>query len=237
MSEVSFHVTGGERIGYLARPRGAGPWPGVVLIHEIFGLNADIRKLSDRFADTGYLALAPDFYAGGKWRKCMRVAFQQLAAREGEFFDAVDAAREWLASQEDCTGRIGVIGFCLGGGFALLCAPRYDFGAAAVNYGEVPEDAARILSGACPIVASYGGRDRTLRGRPERLQRALDLNQVEHDLKVYPDAGHGFLAAESWPTTITVLGKLMGMHPGPHEPSARNAWQRIDAFFDAHLRS
>ncbi len=208
-----------------------------MLIHEIFGLNQDIRELSERFAATGYLALAPDFYAGGKWRKCMRVAFRQLAAGEGEIFDAVDAAREWLAGQGDCTGRVGVIGFCLGGGFALLSAPRYDFAAASVNYGEVPQDAERILGGACPIVASYGGRDRTMRGRPERLKRALEINQVEHDLAVYPDAGHGFLVAQSWPTTITVLGNLIGMHPGPHEPSARDAWQRIDAFFDAHLRS
>jgi carboxymethylenebutenolidase len=156
MSEVTLQVGGGPRSGYLARPPGGGPWPGVVLIHEIFGLNEDIRELSERFAGKGSLALAPDFYAGGKWRKCIRVR---------------------------------------GGGFALLSAPRYDFAAASVNYGEVPQDAERILGGACPIVASYGGRDRTMRGRPERLKRALEVNDVEHDLAVYPDAGHGFLVA------------------------------------------
>jgi carboxymethylenebutenolidase len=83
--------------------RAADHGRGVVLIHEIFGLNQDIRELSERFAATGYLALAPDFYAGGKWHKCMRVAFRQLAAGEGEIFDAVDAARE--CSQVRATAR------------------------------------------------------------------------------------------------------------------------------------
>jgi carboxymethylenebutenolidase len=72
----------------------------------------------------------------------------------GEAYDDIEAARRWLGARENCTGKIGIIGFCTGGGFALLSAPRYAFSAASVNYGEVPADAVQRLAGACPIIAS-----------------------------------------------------------------------------------
>src|SRR5205807_2361666 len=105
---------------------------------------------------------------------------------EGAAYEDIDVARRWVGEREDCTGRVGIIGFCMGGGFALLCAPRYDFAAASVNYGEVASDAVARLGGACPIVASYGRRDPSLRGRAERLERALTELDVPHDIKEYP---------------------------------------------------
>lgn len=220
---------------YLAQPDGSGPWPGVVLIHEIFGLNDDMRALADRVAALGYLALAPDFYGGGHWSRCMRVALRELASGNGPFFDAIEAARGRLGADDRCTGKVGVIGFCLGGGFAMLVASRYPFAAASVNYGEVPEEAERLLSGACPIVASYGGRDRTMKGRAERLRHTLTELGIEHDVKTYPQAGHSFLSTERYPPGVAVLSKVMGMHGGPHAESAEDAWRRIDRFFAAHL--
>ena len=86
MAHSSFTTPQGERAGYLGRPEGAGPWPGVVAIHEIFGLDQNMRDLSDRLATMGYLTFAPDFFNGGNWRKCMRVAFRELKAGAGEFF-------------------------------------------------------------------------------------------------------------------------------------------------------
>jgi carboxymethylenebutenolidase len=81
---------------YLARPASRAPWPGVIVLHEIFGLTDEIRSLTDRVAAMGYLALAPDLYNGGKWTRCMKSAFNQLKAGQGEFFDAIESARARL---------------------------------------------------------------------------------------------------------------------------------------------
>jgi carboxymethylenebutenolidase len=233
MVDVSIAGRHGELPGYLATPAGAGPWPGMVVIHEAFGLNGDVRGIADRFAERGYLALAPDLFAWGKGRlACVRAAFRELSEGSGRMFDDLEAARGWLGGRADCTGRVGVIGFCMGGGFALLAAPRYGFGAASVNYGRVPSDAERVLAGACPMVASYGGRDRSLRGHAERLDGALTTLGVEHDVKVYPEAGHSFLNRNGGALAF-VFSKLAGA--GYHGPSADDAWDRILPFFDAHL--
>src|ERR1700749_2562719 len=163
-------VTVGSAAAYLAVPPASdGPWPGVVVIHEAFGLNADTRAHADRLAALGYLALAPDLTAGKFWMRCIRSLFRQLHAGSGPAFEVLDACRGWLAARDDCTGATGVIGFCLGGGFALMCAPRAGDAAAAFNYGKAPPPAETVLAGACPIVASYGARDLMGTEPPERL--------------------------------------------------------------------
>jgi carboxymethylenebutenolidase len=174
MPDLSYPAPGGTVPAYLALPDdGRGPWPGVVVVHEAFGLTDDIRGHADRLAAHGYLALAPDLFRGRPWLRCIRAAFSQLQSGSGPAFTALDGAREALAVRADCTGAVGMIGFCMGGGFALLCAPGHGFAAASANYGPVPRDAEQALAGACPIVGSYGGRDRMGTRHPERLQRAL----------------------------------------------------------------
>jgi carboxymethylenebutenolidase len=233
MPDISYPVAGRSFPGYLAVPAAApGPWPAVVVIHEAFGLNDDIRRKADEFAVHGYLALAPDLFGGKSWIRCIRSAFQQLRAGRGPAFAALDAAREFLAGRPDCTGKTGVIGFCLGGGFALLCAPRPGYDVAAVNYGEVPQDAETVLAGCCPVVGSFGGRDPMGTQHPERLQRALAVLEVPHDVHVYPGSGHRFMTQSSGPGAVFAKVTRMSYQ----REDAADAWQRIFRFFGTYLR-
>jgi carboxymethylenebutenolidase len=196
----------------------------VVLIHEAFGLNDDMRAKADQFAARGYLALAPDLYGGRPWVRCVLGAIRQVRAGSGPAFTALEAARGFLAVQADCSGRTGVIGFCLGGAFALLCAPSGGFAAASANYGEVPKDAESALRGACPVVGSYGARDPMGTKHPERLE-------IPHDVKVYPDAGHRFMTEASGASAVLARFARMPYR----ESDAADAWRRIFAFFGEHL--
>jgi carboxymethylenebutenolidase len=220
----------GSLQGCLATPSGAGPWPGVVVLHEAFGLTDDIRAITDRFAAEGYVAVAPDLYSWGPTFRCLVATFNDLIRRQGEAHGRVDAVGKWLAAHPTCTGRVGVVGFCMGGGFALLAAPRQVFAASAVNYGLVPHHAAAVLGGACPIVASYGAKDRTMRGHAARLEQALTANRVDHDVKEYPAAGHSFMNHHSgWATAFDRVGFRYS------QPDADDAWARIIQFFGRHL--
>lgn len=218
---------------YLAVPPiGAGPWPGVVVIHEAFGLTDDTRQQADRLAAAGYLALAPDLFTAGGMVRCLKSTFTALMSGSGPAYGDIEATRAVLAGRTDCTGKVGVIGFCMGGGFALMTAAR-GFDASAPNYGALPKDPLEALRGACPIVASYGKRDRAMRGAAATLESTLTELGVDHDVKEYPDAGHSFLNRHN-AGPLAVLERVVGL--SYHHPSAEDAWTRILRFFDTHLR-
>jgi carboxymethylenebutenolidase len=221
-------------VGHLARPAGDGPWPGVVVLFEAFGVNDVVLRQAERLAAAGYLALVPDLYSQGGAPRCLVATFRAMRSGEGRAFRDIEAARQWLAESPDCTGAVGVIGFCMGGGFALMTANR-GFDAAAANYGMLPKDPDTALTGACPIVASYGGKDRELKGAAAKLEARLEQAGIPHDVKEYPAASHSFLNdAEVGPKLLRPLIRVAGV--GPEPASAADAWRRIESFFGEHLK-
>jgi len=238
MGETTIQTSRGAMETYTARPSGGGPWPGVVVIHDAFGMTRALREQADWLAGEGFFAAAPNlFRSESKWA-CLRAAMREVAARSGPTFDDIEATRAWLTEQPGCGERIGVIGFCMGGGFAMALAPGHGYAASSVNYGRLPVDAETYLAGACPVVASYGGKDRRLRGVPGRLEKILTDQGVAHDVKEYAGAGHGFMEDHDpaeIPGLFVLLKKLMGA--GYHEPSTLDARRRIVAFFDVHLKA
>ena len=239
MTDIDIPTSTGPLPLYLAVPTTAAPWPAVIVLHDALGMSNDLRRQADWLAAYGYLAAAPDLYRGGHKIRCMFAAIADIRARRGRFFDDIETVRMWLTDRADCAGPIGIIGYCMGGGFALILAPSGRYSAASVNYGTAGKDVLSLdyLSGACPIVGSYGAKDRGNRGTARRLEELLTQLGVDHDITEYPDAGHSFLndhnPAEA-PAVFVVLAKLS--HSTFHEPSAVHARRRITDFFDVHLK-
>ncbi|MFZ1156084.1 MAG: dienelactone hydrolase family protein [Solirubrobacteraceae bacterium] len=217
--------------------RQVGPYPGVLVLHESFGLNDDIRRIAARFAEEGYAALVPNLFSHGSRIACLsRVMTDMVRGSIDREIADILAARAALADRPDVDAdRIAVAGFCLGGGFALIAATKPGFRAAAVNYGDVPKSRSR-LDGACPVVASFGGRDRLFgRNMAERLEAHLSALGVTHDIQTYGDAGHSFFSQyEGWQGWLARLPSPMAV--GPDAAASVDGWQRMLAFFEENVR-
>jgi len=215
----------------LVEPDGPGPHPGVVVLHEAFGLNDDMRRICQRFAAEGYTALAPDLYSAGNRLRCLSAML--LGPEQPQSLALVETARRHLAALPGVDERrLAVIGFCMGGGFALAFAARGGVKAASVNYGAVPKKADH-LRGVCPVVASYGQKDRLFLSHARRLEQHLADLGVPHDVKVYENVGHSFLSYDNGPAWMTKLPSPL--HAGYSEAEAEDAWKRILAFFAEHV--
>jgi carboxymethylenebutenolidase len=223
-SAVSFAGPGGERQleGYLARPEGEGPFPGVVIIHEIYGLNDNIRDIARRFAREGYIALAVDLFAGRNRAVCMFRFMGQmmLSPLNNSSQRELQAALSYLAELPGVdANRLGAIGFCMGGGFAIAWAcTDQRLKAIAPFYGSNPRPLSAV-SRLCPVVGSYPDRDFTT-AQGQKLDSALDQYNIPHDIKIYANSKHSFFNDQ-------------GRNYNPE--AAKDAWERVLAFFREHI--
>ena len=226
---------GGRRLrAEVYAPAGAGadgPVPGVVVLHESWGLNDDIRRIARRFATAGYAVLAPDLLSWSSPKPLCLV--RTLRGGSGPVLADLEACRVAFTARPEVDGaRVGIAGFCFGAGFALLAGTGSAYRASAVHYGEVPSDAA-ALAGTCPVVASYGGRDRVFGPHAARLEAHLAELAVAHDVRTYDDVGHSFMNHE--PRWVELTAPVMPMHPAYSHEAAEHAWDRMLAFFATHI--
>jgi carboxymethylenebutenolidase len=232
MPDITYATPAGSLPAYLAVPEGEGPWPGLVVVQDALGMTADLRRITDRFAANGYLAIAPALYQRGHKIRCIISTFKSAFDETGPAVDDLLAARDYLAADRRCTGKVGSVGFCMGGGFCLLLAPRGVFDATAPNYGRLPKDI-EALRASCPVVASYGAKDRILPGVATKLDEVLTRANVAHDVKEYPNVAHSFMNDFGTPGPLRIVERIAGF--AYSEPESEDAWRRILAFFGDHL--
>ncbi len=223
-SDVTFQFGTEMRPAYLAQPQGTGPFPGVIVIHEVYGLNNNIRDIARRFAAQGYAALAVDMFSGRNKVVCM---FRFMSANLRGLMDhsgiqELKAALTFFGQQPGVDpSRLGAIGFCMGGGFAITWAfsdPRLHV--IAPFYGTTPKGFEDAVSRSCPVVGSFPEKDFT--AKPAlALKDALDRQGIPNDIKIYPQARHSFFNDQNSATY--------------NPEAAADAWQRTLAFFQTHL--
>lgn len=223
--DVSFPA-GGETVhGLLYQPAGGGVHPGLVVIHEWWGLNEWIKQQAEHFAKQGYVVLAVDLYRGKvatdaeTAHELMRGLPQDRGVRD------LTSAADWLAQRKDVDPRrIGAIGWCMGGGYAAQLAvadPRLR--AVVINYGSLPTEKTALKSIHAAVLGNFGGQDRGI--TPDDVHAfAAAMQSVGKpvDVKIYPDAGHAF---ENPNNT-----------GGYRAADAQDARERYDHFLAEHLR-
>ncbi|MGD1072577.1 MAG: dienelactone hydrolase family protein [Bryobacteraceae bacterium] len=212
--------------GYFVRPaRATGKLPGVLVVHENRGLNPYIEDVARRLGTENFLAFAPDGltsvggYPGDEEKGA--AAFNKVD--KPKMTEDFIAAAEWLKTRPDCTGKIGAIGFCFGGGIVNTLAVRLgpDLGAGVAFYGAQPPaaDAAKVKA---PLLLHYASLDTRLTSGWPAWDAALTANHVIHEGYVYEGANHGFHNDTT---------------PRYDETAAKLAWQRSIAWFNKYLRS
>jgi carboxymethylenebutenolidase len=211
--------------GYFVRPaKATGKLPGILVVHENRGLNPYIEDVARRLGTSNFLALAPDGltsvggYPGDDEKG--GAAFQKVD--KPKMTEDFIAAARWLKARPDCNGKIGIVGFCFGGGMANTLAVRMgaDMNAAVAFYGGQPP-AAEVPKIKAPMMLHYGSLDTRLTGGWPAYEDALKANHVTYEGFVYEGANHGFHNDTT---------------PRYDEKAAKLAWERTLAFFNKYLR-
>ncbi|CAN5696628.1 dienelactone hydrolase family protein [soil metagenome] len=215
-----------ERLeGYLSLPDGSSgnEYPGVVVVHEFFGLNDNIRGVANRLTGEGYAALAVDLFAGRKRTLCMARFIKGMltdSLDHGAIRD-LKASLSYLAGFEEVDpARLGAVGFSLGGSFVNAWACTDDRLKVVASYYGMNPRPLEAVQHSCPVVGSYPEKDFT-GAQARKLEQELESHGVARDIKVYPEARHSFFNEN---------------RPRVHDPEASDdSWRRTLEFFDRHI--
>jgi carboxymethylenebutenolidase len=225
-TETVTYKSGNETVsGFLALPGGGGRHPGIVAIHEWWGLNDQIRDEARKLAGLGYVVLAVDLYRGkvasdpSEAHELMRGLPQDRGIRD------LVAAFDYLSARKDIDpNHIGSIGWCMGGGYSLqLAIHEPKLAACVVNYGALPTDAGDIQKISAPVLGNFGGLDRGI--TPDMVhafENTMKSDGKSIDVKIYSDAGHAFENPNN--------------KDGYRAADTGDAWSRITAFYAKTLK-
>jgi len=221
------YKSGNETVNaVLYTPSGSGPFPALVVIHEWWGLNDWVKEQAQKLADQGYATLAIDLYRGKvaktpeEAHELMRGVPEDRARRD------LLAAYDYLASQSNVNkAKIGTIGWCMGGGYALdLALDQPKLAAAVINYGHLATDEGQLSKINAPILGLFGGQDRGI--PPDSVnafEQQLKKMGKKIEVKIYPDAGHAFENPNN--------------KEGYRQQDAQDAWSKTVTFLNANLKS
>lgn len=224
---VTFKSGAETASGLLVTPEGAGPFPAVVVIHEWWGLDDWVKEQARALAREGYVALAPDLYRGKVTSKQEEAHQLMMGLSPDRAVRDLKAAVGFLEARRDVKkDRIGVIGWCMGGRYALeLATQEPGLAAVVAYYGAPPTEEAAIARIKAPMLGNYGAEDKG--PSPEQVkafEAAMRKAGKKVDIKIYPGAGHAFANPDNpW----------QGYRP----EAAKDAWSRTVAFFARHLKS
>ena len=207
--------------GYLARPAGTGPLPGVVMIHEWWGLNDHIRDMARILASHGYQVLAVDLFKGSVAATSEQAQAQTRALNQSEATANLRAAVAYLREEQGAPA-VGSLGWCFGGGQSLQLALSGEFlDATALYYGSLVTDEDRLATIAWPVLGVFGDKDGSIPvARVQAFDAALTNLSIEHEVHVYPGVGHAFAnpsaqtyapneTRDAWAKTLAFLGRSL----------------------------
>lgn len=193
--DVSF-ASGNETVnGYLCTPSASGRFPGLVVVHEWWGLVQWPKEQASRLADQGYVTLAPDLYRGKTATRPDTAEQLMHALPPDRARRDLQAATAFLRAQSTVKAEdIGAIGWCMGGGFALqLAMAEPSLKAVVVNYGAIPTEASAVAKIRVPVLGIFGGQDQSIRVETVRqFEQQMKRQGKSLDLHIYPDAPHAF---------------------------------------------
>ena len=212
---IAFKTNGTTTPGYLARPKGRGP--GVIVIQEWWGLVPHIEQIADRFADAGFLALAPDLYHGESTKSPDQAGKMMMAMRVDQAERDLAGAIDHLAAQPEVSSKkVGTVGFCMGGALSLFAASKNpEVGACVVFYGGHPNITPDLAALQAPVLGFYAGKDGFVTPQAvTALDEELTRLGKRHEFHTYPAADHAFFndhrpevfdaaaAADAWAKTL-----------------------------------